>query len=140
MRGQLLIRLLAGANITKELNYLQRNLRGHGRAASDCFLKALKQLGGSSLFQQISAGARTQRVEDTLVAVINGMSQQYQTRIALFQQPDALNAVYSRKSDIHQHHIRKVRRDPRQRLFHRAKAARTAEAFAAVDQYGEIFT
>src|SRR5215469_7436069 len=51
------------------LNYPASNLGGHGSAAADCLAKAVEQLRGRRSFDQITARAGAESIEDTFLVL-----------------------------------------------------------------------
>ena len=105
----------------REAVELRHHMRGHGRVqvglASGHGADGLHQLVCGGVFQQIAAGARTQRLKHILLLVKDGQHQHPHVRVLGTDAPRGLHSVHHRHPQVHQHHMRLVFRGQPQRLL-----------------------
>ena len=97
----------------KMFHDLPRHLRGHRRAAGMNFVNRLDQSVVTGVLQQITAGARAQRIKNAVAVFVSRQHQDAKSGQFQFEFGDTFDAAHAGQIDVHQSHVWFFRRNPR---------------------------
>src|SRR5438128_5405197 len=111
-----------------QLYYEAGHISRHRRSAPDDFSERLHQTRRRRSLQQIAVCARSKRIENLLVILVNRKGNAEQFGPTILKQANAFDTAHAGQANVHEHHLRHLIADSTEGLLHGPEAAGAAKA------------
>src|SRR5215475_10638143 len=104
--------------LAEKADYPAGDLRRNGSATGHCFANILEQFRWRRALQEIAARARTQRVKDAIIIVIDGEHDDLHLGKTLFNYANSFDATHAWQPYVAEENVGNVGLQTRQSFFH----------------------